>query len=252
MDEGIISYLTPFKFIFHPYFGSVLKEALMKPWIWSMALVASCFSLVSCSSNPAPSIPSGLTFSYNSPEILAAIVMQGGTANVASVELMTDTQAVTNATVTLTGPSLSLPLTFTSSSGASNYYYSYYNSVTGWNYLGNTSYTMTISYGGHTFTSTITSVGTVVFSPSSSGITISWSGGGNENTATAFGGTTYYSYTYGPNITSPYTIAKSGLAAYSAGNYHINMNADETRTSAFSGAYAGSSFTSSDQESTTY
>lgn len=221
-------------------------------------LVVSCLMLVSCSSSTSPSIPSGPSGSYNitlyTPEILAAIAKQGGIVNAASVMLETDTQPVTNASVTLTGPSLSLPLTFSSSVTLGSNYATYYWSVNSWAYTGNQNYTMTVSYGGHTYQSTITSVGNVSFATGSSGVTISWAGGGNENTASALCiSPAYHSYTYGPNITSSYAIAQSSLAGYSGGNYTIQLNADETLTSAFSGgAYLGCSFTASDQESTTY
>jgi hypothetical protein len=225
----------------------------VKKWIGAIALAASGFLFVSCGSQSNPLTPGSFGFSYASPEILAAIAMQGGTANAASVELMTDTQAVTNATVTLTGPAaLSLPLTLSSSGGSSGNYYAYYNSTTGWNYQANQSYTMTISYSGHTFQSTITTPGNVVFSPSSSGLTVTWAGGGNENTITAFGGSPTYNYTYGPNVTSPHTVLKSGLMGYSAGNYTITLHAIQALTSTFSGSYTGSTFTASDQETTTY
>lgn len=233
--------------------------------LYCAALALGCFGLCSCTSKTtvSPAGPSSggsggsggsTTISLYGPEILAAIAMQGGVANVASVEIDTTTQAVTNAAITLTGPSLNMPVTFGYTVTSGSYYLAYYTSVVGWNYQANQKYTMTISYGGHTYQSTITSVGNVVFTPGSSNISISWQGGGNENTATAFCYTpAYYSYVYGPNITSSYSIAQSGLAGYTGGNYSINMNADETLTSAFSGgAYIGSSFTASDQESTTY
>lgn len=225
----------------------------VKKWIGAIALAASGFLLTSCGSQSNPITPGSLGFTYASPEILASIAKQGGVVNAAQVELMTDSQAVTDAAITLTGPAaLSLPLTFSSSSGTSGYYYSYYYSVNSWTYSGNQSYTMSVSYGGHTFQSTITSVGNVTFSPSSTGITITWAGGGNENTVSAFGGSPYYSYSHGPNVTSPYVFSKTSLGGYSAGNYTISLNAIEALTSTFSGSYVGSSFTASDQESTTY
>ncbi len=60
-------------------------------------------------------------------------------------------------------------------------------------------------------------------------------------------------YTYGPNVTSPYKIAASSLVGHTSGNYDIEMNCTALKASAFSGgAYMGSFFTASDQESTTY
>ena len=222
------------------------------------ALIGACLTLSSCSSTSStpplsPGSGGSTSISYNTPEILATIAKQSTVTNAAAVMIMTTGSLVNNAAVTLSGPSLSLPLTFFSSASSGTTFIAYYYSANTWTYSGNQSYTMTVSYSGNNYQSTITSVGNVVFSPSSSGITISWAGGGNENTAFALGGSPYNNYTYGPNITSPYFIAKSGLGGYSAGNYNIAMNCDKTNISAFSGgAYLGSSFTASDQESTTY
>ncbi len=218
-------------------------------------LLVSLF-VISCGSKSSPTSSGGNgggsdTISLASPELLATIAEQSSVVNAAQVEIDTTTQAVTNAAITLTGPSsLSLPLTFSSSMSGGGYYYAYYYSINSWSYSGNQNYTMTVSYGGNTYQSTITSVGNVAFTSTSLGITISWSGEGNENTAFAIGSS---DYTYGPNISSPYYIANSGLAGYTSGSYDIEINCDETLTSAFSGgAYIGSSFTASDQQSTTH
>lgn len=239
------------RFFFKGYFRSGSLACLI-------ALSAACLCLNSCASSTStpplnPGNNGSTSITYNTPEILATIAKQSTVVNAAEVMLETDTQAAANAAITLTGPSLSLPLTLSSSGSAGGYYVAYYYSINNWSYAGNQNYTMTVSYGGHTFASTITSVGNVNFATGGSGVTISWVGGGNENTASAIGGSPYNSYTYGPNIASPYVIAQSGLGGYSPGNYNIQLNADKTLTSAFSGgAYLGSSFTASDQESITY
>ncbi|GEM_PF-5721671 len=224
------------------------------------ALAFGCFFLASCTTTTSlppltPSTPTGSTsISYGTPEILAAIAVQGGFVQPVQVEIMTTSQAVSTATITLTGPSVNLPVTFNYSISSGTTLIGYYNSTSGWAYQGNQNYTLSVNYSGYSGQGTVHSVGNVSFTPTGSGINISWLGGGNENTASAYCITpSYQSYVYGPNITSAYNIPQSGLAGYSGGNYTIGMNCNETVISAFSGgAFIGSSFTASDQESTTY
>jgi hypothetical protein len=227
----------------------------MRVHSWKALAVFSLF-LVSCSSK-GPAGPNGggtsNSISYDTPEIEASIALQGGTANAAQVVLWTTTQAADDAVINLTGPSaFTLSLTHSSDSTSGPDYIAYYNSATGWDYVADKAYTMTVAYGGHTFTATVTSVGNVAFSPSASAMTITWAGGGNENTASAIEVSPTNDYAYTTSVTSPYKIPVSGLADYTAGSYDISMNAEELKTSAFSGAYVGSFFSASDQESTTY
>lgn len=194
------------------------------------------------------------SITYNSPEILATIAKQGGTTQPAAVMIMTTGSLVNNAAVTLSGPGVNLPVTFWYSASSGTTFIAYYTSSNAWTYQGNQNYTISVSYSGYSGQGTVHSAGNVVFTPGGSGLSISWAGGGNENTASALSITpSYQSYVYGPNITSPYNISQSSLAGYSGGNYTIQMNCDQTVISAFSGgAFLGSSFTASDQESTTY
>lgn len=106
--------------------------------------------------------------------------MQGGFTQPVQVLIDTTTQAVTNAAITLTGPSLSLPVTYNYNATAGGYYLAYYNSISSWGYTANQNYTMTISYGGHTYQCTVTSVGNVTWAPGTSGVTISWAGRGQR------------------------------------------------------------------------
>ena len=231
-------------------------------------LTISCLLLNSCGSKTytfptqttgsgSGSVPSGSTsISLYTPEIEAEIGMQGYVASASQVIILTGTSspAPTNATVILTGPSgFSMPLTY--NSFGSSTYETYYNSPTGWNYLANQNYTMTISYGGYTYQSTVTSVGNVTFTPSGSSLVISWIGGGNENLILAFQTVSPFgNATLGPSLTSPYTLNPSSLPGYVAGSYQIGMTAEEMKEpSAFSGgAYIGSFFSASDQETTTF
>jgi hypothetical protein len=131
--------------------------------------------------------------SLYTPEIEAEIGWQGTGTNSSQVIIWTGSTsaAPTNATVILTGPSgFSMPLTY--NSFGSSTYEAYYNSPTGWTYAANQNYTMTISYGGYTYQSTVTSLGNVSFTPGSAGLTIAWAGGGNQNTVMALGGSYEY------------------------------------------------------------
>jgi hypothetical protein len=112
---------------------------------------------------------------------------------------------------------------------------------------------MRISYDGHTYQANVTSVGNIAFSPSGAAMTVTWSGGGTQNTVMAMCITpTYHGYTYGPNVTSPYRVNVSGLADYTGGNYDIQANIVNMKISPFAGAYVGSYFSASAQDSDMY
>lgn len=227
-------------------------------------LMISCLLLNSCGSKTytfptqttgsgSGSVPSGSTsISLYTPQIQAGMGWQGTGTNSAQVIILTGTTspAPTNATVTLTGPSgFSMPLTY--NSFGSSTYETYYNSITGWTYAADQNYTMTISYGGYTYQSTVTSLGNVSFTPGSAGLTLTWIGGGNENTVMAIGTSQEY---WGPNLTSPYYVAQASLPGYTPGSYDIELTAENmVEPSAFSGgAYIGSFFSASYQVSYMY
>lgn len=180
--------------------------------------------------------------------------MQNGTAKAAHVELDTDTKAVTYAAITLTGPSLSLPLTFTSSGSYGTTFMSYYDSTAGWSYQANKTYTMAISYDGHSYSSSVTSGGNVSFATGVSGVTIAWVNSGDLDNAVASCNSPVEDYSYGPQITSPYIIPQASLVGHTSGNYLITMNSvEELFSNPFSGgAYSGSTFSCVDTESTAY
>jgi hypothetical protein len=214
-------------------------------------LMASCSKTTTL---PTGGVPSGsTTISLYTPELESGIDVSGGVASAVQLLIDTDTKVVDYAAVTLTGPSaLSLPLTFSYSTSGGGYFSAYYYS-TSWTYQANQTYTLTISYDSHTYKASVKSVGNVQFTPGSSALTITWQGGGNENTASAMELSPYNSYNYGPNLTSPYVIQQSNLADYPNGSYNIYVDLDELTYGNFSGgAYVASFFNASDQESYTY
>lgn len=214
----------------------------------SLVLV-SCASIIPTGSSSTPTGGSSGTISLASPEIEAAIAMQGGFTQFPQVTIITDSYAVTNAGVTLTSVGLTMPVTYSYSISGGGYYDAYYTTGYSWAYTANQPYTMTVAMNGAVHKATVTAVGNINFNTGASGVTISWAGGGNENIASAFGPS---SYTFGPSINSPYVISEVSLSGHTSGNYTIGMTAEKMVTSAFSGAYAGSFFSASDQETTTY
>jgi hypothetical protein len=149
----------------------------------------------------------------------------------------------------MTSVGLTMPVTYSYSISGGGYYDAYYTTGYSWGYTANQPYTMTVAMNGTSYKAVVTTVGNVSFNTGASGVTISWAGGGNENTASALGPS---SYTYGPSISSPYSISASSLSGHTSGNYYMSMNAEKMVTGAFSGAFAGSFFSASDQETTTY
>jgi hypothetical protein len=233
-------------------------------------LLGSLF-MVSCSgSGSSPTLPGGGSFSLTGP-LLEAMISY---SNIAQFLVTTPTGPVTNAAVTLSFSGGSVPLAYTySSSGPVTYSggvtylnLAYYSATSGWTYTANQPYTMTASFGGNTYSSSITAVGNETFQTGSSGVTCSWTGGVsnastnpiNATTASALETSTpYTSYIYPPGgnppfLTSPFTIAASSLSGHTTGNYMIMVTAVNIKTSAFPGAYGGSFFSATDQQSTTY
>ncbi|MGH7738710.1 MAG: hypothetical protein ACREL1_01065 [bacterium] len=222
-----------------------------------LGLLAVCsFALVSCSGSktPTPTLPTGSTsITLYTPELESGIAVQDGSTNAVQLLIDTDTKLVDYAAVTLSSAGLSMPLTYGDNISDGGYYSAYYYS-TGWNCVSNQAYTLTVSYDSHTYQASIKSVGNVQFDPGASALTITWQGGGNENTVSALQTVTpNNSYTYGPNLTAPYVIQQSNLGSYSSGTYDITASLDELTASNFSGgAYIGSFFNATDQETYTY
>ncbi|HJT23364.1 MAG TPA: hypothetical protein VJ873_02230 [bacterium] len=235
----------------------------MKFLVRFAALAAVGFWSVSCTSTTSipPMTPSNgsngsasYTLSYNSPEIEASIAMQGGMTQPAQVILMTTGSLVNNAAITLTGPSsLSLPVTYSYSYSSGTTFIAYYVSSNAWTYQGNQNYTLSVHYSGYSGQATVHSVGNVSFTPGGSSLSIAWQGGGTNNSLIELQTTyPYNQYSITSGVSSPYTVNQSSLGSYTAGSYQITLNAVQMDISAFPGAYVGSYFSASDQETATY
>ncbi|HTC22338.1 MAG TPA: hypothetical protein VK859_15900 [bacterium] len=213
----------------------------------SLALLA-----VSCGSKT----PSGATpgsFSWNGPLILSTI--ENG---IAIAEIATSSGPVTNAAVTLSysgGPagftyiySTSYPVTY--SGGVTSLDLAYYDSS--FTYTAGQPYTITAAFGGNTYSASTTAVGTPAFSTSGSNLVCTWVGGGNENVIRDEESVSpYTTKTFGPNLSSPATIANSSLAGASGQN-DIIASVESLNNSAFSGTSNGSFLLATSEASTVY
>jgi hypothetical protein len=112
---------------------------------------------------------------------------------------------------------------------------------------------MTASFGGSTYTASVTAVGNGTFSTGASGVTCNWVGGGNQNTILiSQTNSPYYSNHFGPNLTTGYAIPVSAFHNYTGGNYMVLATLVELAPSCFPNAYAGSFFSATEQDNTTY
>ena len=213
---------------------------------------------ISCGSSNSPSssssTPTPIGFSWNGPIILTSI--QNG---LAFTEIANQSGPITNAAVTLSTTGSSVTLTYQTSS---SYPVTYNGGVTILNlaYYTNSSYTYTASqpytitavFGGNTYTANVTAVGAPIFSTSGANLVCTWAGGGNENVIAATQNVSPYTQkTFGPNVTSPYSIPNSSLPGTSGQNFVlatiINLN-----NAAFTGTSNGSYFLATSQATTTY
>lgn len=226
----------------------------MKPYI--VFLFVALLS-VSCGSSSTTTSSSGSGgsggYSWSGPIILSEINEQ---SNVAFAEIGTSSGPVTNAAVTLSYSggtdvlnyfySTSVPVTY--SGGLTIVGVAYYYD-TAYTYTANQPYTMTSVFGGTTYSAHVTAVGGPVFTTSGGGTTLvtTWSGGGNTNVIAASKNVSPYTQkTWGPNVTSPYSIANSALPGGSTQNTVmvtlINLN-----SSAYTGTSNGSYLLSTSQ-----
>jgi len=227
-------------------------------------MILACFSLASCTTNISspPLVPGGnnsnnsstaTSITLGTPAIQAAIAKQGGMTQPVQVLIMTTGSLVNNAAITLSGPSVNLPVTFNYSTSAGTTFIAYYNSSNAWTYQGNQNYTLSISYSGYSGQATVHSVGNVSFTPGGSSLSISWVGGGNYNSLFELQNTSPFNqYSISSGVNSPYTVNQSSLGSYTPGSYNIQLNAEQMDISCWPGAFVGSYFSASDQESTTY
>ena len=223
-------------------------------------LMASMVMFVSCSSKPTTS---PTTFQMNGAGIFVTALVSTGLTEMSAGIVDSNAQPVTNAAVTLSYSGGSAPLTYVtngSSTSTETLSYSggstvitcaaYQTSNGGWTYTANQPYTVTAIFGGKTYSASEIAPGNITFTPGSGSLTITWVGGGNENDLTAINGS--YSKTFGPNLTSPYTLLNSSLPGYSPGSYTLNMGADTTQYGCFPGASSYSEFVLDYIATTTY
>ncbi len=215
----------------------------------SLFLVLSFFS-ISCSSSNYPSGLGSGSFSWNGPLIISAI--SNGSA---FTEIATSSGPVNNAAVTLSySGNTQVPLTYvistsypvTYSGGVTLLSLAYYDN-TSFTYTADQPYTLTASFGGNSYSASTTAVGTPVFSTSSSNLVCTWTGGGNENVITAEESISPYTVkTFGPNVTSPYSIPNSSLPG-ATGNNDVIASINNLNKSAFTGTSDGSYLLSSSE-----
>ena len=200
--------------------------------------------LVGCpakNSAPTLTLPS---YNLNGPEIEASIgsnpvsqVVQLNFVNQAG------TTAVTNAAVTLSlSGGGSTPVTYSYSAGTLAYYDHLLSSVT----PGGT-YTMTIQSSIGSFSDSVVALGNIAVTSVASGVTCTWTGGGNENTISVENLANSSSTIFGPNVTSPYVIPSGAFTGSSPTTYLVSPSLINLKSSAFPNSYPGSYFDSSAQ-----
>jgi hypothetical protein len=192
--------------------------------------------------------------------IMASIGEISGASSPAEVQINNGTSPVTNAVITLHTPAGSIPVTYWQSVEMT------YNGVTmtasgylsgSYAYTPGDVYSVDVSYGGNHYSLAVTAVGGAQEQKGSTGVTLSWIGGGSSDSAVVSGmnGTSYYVQTYGPGITSPYSIPLSDFPGYTStswglGSYGVMLVCAQTSTYATSGL--AFEFVSTDMESYTY
>ncbi|HVM33194.1 MAG TPA: hypothetical protein VMU88_08675 [bacterium] len=204
--------------------------------------------LVSCASNKAPiSSPGGSPY----PAIIASISDVQGVTQPVSVEIDSTSSAITDAAITLTGGTSPVPLSWQNDSLVDGVYESFYLS-SGWTYSAGTQYTMTVIFGGTTYSASVTAPGGVVKNAGASGVTLSWAGGSNDDDNLTIevnppsGGGSFYG-----GISSPVTFG-SGLFTYpNAGDYTLAVHLTNSLAYSFTGK-GDSYLTASDQEDEIY
>ncbi|HXL73815.1 MAG TPA: hypothetical protein VN963_09335, partial [bacterium] len=202
------------------------------PWLFITLLAVSCGS----KSSPTGSSGSG-GFSWNGPLVISAIE-----SGIAFTEIATSSGPVTNAAVTLSysgSPAVlsyiynaSYPVTYSGSVTVLSLAYYTNSSFT---YTAGQPYTITAAFGGNSYTASTTAVGTPVFSTNGSNLVCTWAGGGNEDVISAIENVSpYTTKTFGPNITSPYSIPNSSLPG-ATGQNDVTASINNLNSSAFSG-----------------
>lgn len=220
-------------------------------------LLVSLF-IISCGSKSSPSSPSGSGGGFSGTVIQSTIGESLGTVSPSLVQISYTSSPVTNAAITLVTPSGNVALSYLTSEtlvyqGQTMNCAAYEAST--YTYTPGSAYTMNVSFGGNKYSMSVTAIGGSSETSGSTGVTISWTGGGTENTATVEGlnGSTLYEQVYGPSISSTYTMPLSdfpGDTSGGKGNYTIFFTGINLYDSATSSLVL--EFTATDQEEWTY
>ncbi len=229
-----------------------------------MKKYAFLFSIVvlslSCDSNNSGTGTRGTAtgntgYPWSGPLLIAIFNSSSSTA---VAEIATSSGPVTNAAVTMSYSGGSVPLSYVYGTSASVTYngavttigVAYYD-TTSFSYVANQPYTIAANINGTSYSAYTTSVGTPVFSTSGSNLVCTWTGGGNENVIVAYDTVGHTTKTFGPNVTSPYSIANSSLPG-SSGHNSVTADIMNLNTSAFTGTSNGSYLLATSSATTTY
>jgi hypothetical protein len=190
--------------------------------------------------------------------MIEAMISTNGTSTLGTAQVLITTAngSVTNAAVTLSysGGSYALGYFYTAAGpvtyngGVTELSFAYYSAYSCY-YMAGSPYTMTVAFGGNTYSASITAVGNATYNTGTSGVTCTWTGPSNEDTFMDFQTSNPSNHsTFGPNSMNPYVIPSSAFSGYTGGSnsYSIDATIVELVTSAFSGAYGGSFFTATD------
>jgi hypothetical protein len=207
---------------------------------------------VSCGSKNSPTGAGSGSFSWNGPLVISAIE-----SGLAFTEIATSSGPVNNAAVTLSYSGTAVPLAYiyaassavTYSGGVTLMSLAYYD-TTSFTYTAGQPYTITASFGGNSYSAGTTAVGALVFSTSGSNLVCAWVGGGDENVITAEENVSPYTVkTFGPNVTSPYSISNSSLPG-ATGQNDVTASINNLNNSAFAGTTNGSYLLAASEGST--
>ncbi len=209
---------------------------------------------IGCSSGNNPASPSGsVTPDPNGPIIEAFVAnldMVSVNVGIFTSVFIVDNAGnpVTTASVTLVTPGGSYPATYTGVSVSNPPPNCGITAITGGHYAGNAVYaggqncTFKVGIGANTYTGNFTTVnGSAGVTTGPSGVTFTWTGGGNENFISVIGNDTLQ---YGPSpaISSPYIIPAANFVNDPAGsgNDTVGLWLFQTKIPAFSGCKASS------------
>jgi hypothetical protein len=225
------------------------KRFIHSAGAWFLAAILGV-SIVGCPGNPSATNPMGnqVVPNSNGPLIEGFFVNYNNTSSVAFVCIQGSAgNPVTNAAVSLTTPNGSFPVTYSSigslqvppNSGITSVTGGVYGNL-GLAYTPNQNCTFNIIISGTAYSSSFTPINAPgAISTGTSGVTCTWSNGGNEDWFTAAGNDLF---NVGPPITSPAIIPASSFPSDPAGSGHdlLYLYLLQTTQPAFSGCKSSS------------